>query len=109
MALVVFETICMLACGFFLYVLQQWRREEKSETAFRLAADAKSKWEIRNVPLNVVSFRRAVSKAEKRASSKARWSGGARPADAEGNPSCSQRERMAHERIARAGVTWRRG
>ncbi len=107
MALAVFETICMLACGFFLYVLQQWRREDKSETAFRLAADAKSKWEIRNVPLNVVSFRRAVSKAEKRASSKARWSGRARPADAEGNPSCSQCERMAHERIARAGITWR--
>ncbi len=107
MALVVFETICMLACGFFLYVLLQWRREDKSETAFRLAADAKSKWEIRDVPLNVVSFRRAVSKAEKRASSKARWSGGAGPADVEGNPSCSQCERIAHERIARAGVTWR--
>jgi len=109
MALVVFETICVLACGFFLYVLQQWRREDMSETAFRLAADAKSKWEIRNVPLNVVSFRRAVSKAERRASSKARWSRGAGPADAEGNPSCSRCERIAHERIARAGVAWRRG
>ena len=109
MALVVFETICLLACGFFLYVLLQWRREDKGKTAFRLAADEKSKWGIRDAPLNVVIFRRAANRGEKRASGRARWIGEAGPVDAKGSPNCSECERIAHERIARAGVTWRSG
>ena len=75
MALVVFETICVLACGFCLYVLQQWRREGKGKTAFRLAAHEKSRWRIRNGPLNVVSFRREANGGEKRASGRARGVG----------------------------------
>lgn len=91
MALLVFETICVLACGFFLYVLVQWRRDGKGKTAFQLTAPQKSKWGIRNAPLNVVSFRAAG------------------PADAEDSANGRQCERMAHEQIARAGVAQSRG
>ncbi len=108
MALVVFETICILACGFFLYVLLQWRREDKGKTAFRLAGDQKRAWRIRNARLNVVSFRRDSHRGSNRRSAQELWHGGARAADAEGNPSCNECERMAHEQIARAGVAWRR-
>jgi hypothetical protein len=106
MALVVFDTICLLACGFYLYVLLQWRREDKA--AFRFAGDRKSGRTTRNAPLNVVSFRRDANRGRNRGGAQVRWSGVARPADAEGSPNCSQCERIAHERIARAGVTWRR-
>jgi hypothetical protein len=70
MALVVFETICMLACGFYLYVLLQWRREDKA--ACRFAGDKKSRRGIRKARLNVVSFWREANGGEKRASGRAR-------------------------------------
>lgn len=106
MALVVFDTICMLACGFYLYVLLQWRRED--QTALRFAGDKKSRRGIRNAPLNVVSFREDANSGENRPGGQARGREGTQPAGAEGSLSCSQCERIAHERIARAGVAWRR-
>lgn len=109
MALVGFETICVLACGFFLYVLQQWRREDKRNTAFRFAGDQKSRWRIRKAPLNVVSFRREAHWGSIPKNAQEPWRVGAGPADADGSPGCSQCERIAHEQIARAGVAWRRG
>ena len=107
MALVVFDTICMLACGFFLYVLLQWQREDK--TSIRFGGEKRSRRGIRNAPLNVVSFQRKASGGSYRGSAQARWHGEAPPALAKGSLNCSQCERIAHGRIARAGVTWSRG
>jgi len=70
MALLVFDTICLLACAFFLYVLLQWRREDKA--AFHFARGKNSTWRFRNVRPKEVSFRREANQVQKRASSQAR-------------------------------------
>jgi hypothetical protein len=58
MSLVVLTTICILACGFFLYVLLQWLRDGKRETAPGSAADQESWRSRQNAQLKVVSFRK---------------------------------------------------
>lgn len=90
MALVVFDTLCILACGFYLYVLLHWRRED--QTALRFAADKKSRRGIRKARLNVVSFREDANSGENRPSGQAQGRERTQPANAEGSPNSSANE-----------------
>jgi len=93
MALVVLETICVLACGFFLYVLWQWVQEGRSRaTRGRTRVDER-RWSVERARAKIVSFRGDASKGENRASAES---------------GCRRCERMAHERIARASAAWER-
>jgi hypothetical protein len=44
MALLVLETICVLACGFILYLLRQWVREGGGRAARGSAGGAERRW-----------------------------------------------------------------
>jgi len=86
MALVVLETICVLACGFFLYVLRQWVREGGGRAAQGTAGFVEGRWSGKKAAGKVVSFRTEASSG--------------------GRASLKRCERMAHERIARASARW---
>jgi len=94
MALVVLETICLLACGFYLYVLLHWVREGKA--AHKSATITVRRWSRESVAARAVSFRRVAG-----------W--GMRPAQTGSSASCNECERMVRERIARATATGGRG
>lgn len=106
MILIILVAICLLACGFLLYVLAQWIRDGKRRPA---APQSTTEW-IRakggkRQPLLITS--RRIDKKEgqlplkrSKASSSARQS--KKPFVV-----CSRCERMAHDRIARALIAER--
>ncbi len=107
MALIVLETICVLACGFFLYVLWQWVREGKGTAARGLTGAVGRRWSGETAPAKVVSFRRNASWGERRASvDSSRSMRGSRGLSGV-RTDFKRRERMAHERIAKASATWK--
>ena len=58
MSLVALATICVLACGFFLYVLLQWMREDGHKTAIRSEESRRSSQKAR---LKVLNFQKNSS------------------------------------------------
>ena len=61
MSLVVLATICVLACGFFLYVLLQWMREDGRKTVIRSAAVGESRRSSQKARLKVLNFQKNSS------------------------------------------------
>jgi hypothetical protein len=107
MALIVLETICVLACGFFLYVLWQWMREGKGTTDRGLTGAVARRWSGDTAPAKVVSFRRNASRGDRRPSADLSRSPRGRQGVNGVRTDFKRWERIAHERIAKASAAWK--
>ena len=101
MALIALTTICLLACGFFLFVLIQWMRDTKRETTTRPEVDSRVGETRATRHPHIVGDRRTVERRD-RFKVKAHRMSTSTERSGIRKSWYDERERMAYERIARS-------
>ena len=100
MTLIVLAAICLLACGFFLFVLVQWTRDASPKTITRTAVDDAA-GRTNEKKLQIVSPRRNIEEPGS-SSGNSRWVQGTGGRSRGCGPGCRECERTAYEKVARS-------
>jgi hypothetical protein len=100
MTLIALAAICLIACGFFLFVLIQWTRDARRKTITRTAVDDAA-GRTNEKKLHIVGPRRNIEKPDS-SSGSSRWVQGMGGHSRGCGPGCSECERTAYEKVARS-------